>query len=354
VRLLEETVEAIQGQDREWRHTAKDRLAQLIMPSWAMGRLMDVAVDLAGIRKTLSPGTTRKRIVVMAGDHGVCQEGVSLYPQEVTVQMVRSFARGGATISALADVGRIDVTVVDMGIAGDLTDLFADGKVISRRMGPGTANIAEGPAMSRETAVNAIEAGIALASEMSANVDVFGTGDMGIGNTTPSAAISAAITGRAPVEVTGKGTGLDDKGVKAKVTVIERALMRNQPESEDGLDVLSKVGGFEIGGLTGLILGACRQRKPVLIDGFISTAAALVANTICPVAMEFVFAAHRSAEPGHRIMLSHLDKEPLLDLGLRLGEGTGVALAMPLIDSAASLLNKVLTFEEAAVSEASA
>lgn len=351
--LLEETVDSVHGQHEDWRNKARNRLEQLIMPRWAMGRVLDLAVDLAGICESLSPATARKGIVVMAGDHGVCEEGVSLYPQEVTLQMVRSFARNGATINALAASGGFEVTVVDMGIVGDLSELVADGRVISSRMGAGTNNMVLGPAMSHETALASIEAGISIACALSKSLDVFGTGDMGIGNTTASAAIAAVITGRSPAEVTGRGTGVDDEGLRQKVSTIERAMEVNQPDSRDGLDILAKVGGFEIGGIAGLILGACRKGKPILIDGYISTAAALIAKSICPSATDYMIAAHRSAESGHQIMLSHLEKEPLLDLNLRLGEGTGAALAMPLVDSAAVLLTGVLTFEEAAVSEAS-
>ncbi|MFN2365052.1 MAG: nicotinate-nucleotide--dimethylbenzimidazole phosphoribosyltransferase, partial [Desulfurivibrionaceae bacterium] len=218
--------------------------------------------------------------------------------------------------------------------------------------GPGTANIAEGPAMSREQAVAAIEAGIEVAQGMADGIDLFGTGDMGIGNTTPSTAIVAAFTGTPVAEVTGRGTGLDDDGFNHKIAVIEKALALNKPDPLDGLDVLAKVGGFEIGGIAGLILGAAANRKPIMVDGFISTAGALIACSLAPACKDYIIAAHRSVEQGHRIMHDHLGCEPLLDLNMRLGEGTGGALAMNVVEAARRVLTEVATFEEAAVSEA--
>jgi nicotinate-nucleotide--dimethylbenzimidazole phosphoribosyltransferase len=239
-----------------------------------------------------------------------------------------------------------------MGVAGDLSALAGAGRIVSKRIGPGTQNMAGGPAMSPVEAVRALEAGIELARDLGETVDVFGTGDMGIGNTTASAAIAAAITGRAVADVTGRGTGIDDEQLRHKVAVIQRALEVNRPDPKDGLDVLAKVGGFEIGGLAGLILGAAAQRKPVVLDGFISTAGALVAYTLAPTVGDYLVAGHRSQEKGHEVMLEHLGKKPLLDLGLRLGEGTGAALAMNLMDAAVRILTEVATFAEASVSQA--
>ncbi|MEF8788325.1 MAG: nicotinate-nucleotide--dimethylbenzimidazole phosphoribosyltransferase, partial [Planctomycetota bacterium] len=241
------------------------------------------------------------------------------------------------------------VTVVDMGAAADLDELAERGAIISKSVRPGTDNIAEGPAMSRDEARRAVEGGIEVAHGLDDEVDVFGTGDMGIGNTTPSAAIAAAVTGLEPSTVTGRGTGIDDEGLQHKIEVVETALTVNDVDPADGLDLLSKVGGFEIGGIAGLILGAASRRKPVLIDGFISTAGAVVAQALCPDCADYMIAAHRSEERGHAAMHEKLGKEPLLDLDLRLGEGTGAALAMNLVDAAASLLTDVNTFEEAAV-----
>ncbi|MBU0675516.1 MAG: nicotinate-nucleotide--dimethylbenzimidazole phosphoribosyltransferase [Proteobacteria bacterium] len=350
--LLQETLQAILPQDQEWRDQAKNRLDQLTMPHWALGRLMDLAVDLAGMTRSMNPPVSRKAVVTMAGDHGVVAEGVSKFPSEVTPQMVGNFVNGGAGINALANQVGARVVVVDMGVAADLSAMAKSGKIIDRKIAFGTSNMAKGPAMTREQAVAAIEAGIDVARLLGGEIDLFGTGDMGIGNTTPSAAIVAAITGISVATVTGRGTGLDDAQLDHKVKVIEEALKVNQPDPHDGLDVLAKVGGFEIGGIAGLILGAAAQRKPVLIDGFISTAGALIASTIAPSCRDYLIASHRSVEQGHRIMHQHLQLEPLLDLNLRLGEGTGAALAMNLVEAACRILTEVATFEEAAVATA--
>ena len=352
--LLHTTLTRIAPQDDAWRTTARQRLDQLIMPHWALGRLMDLAVDLAGMTRSLRPSTARKTIVTMAGDHGVAAEGVSKYPQEVTRQMIYGFVGGMAGISALARLAGARVIVVDMGVAADLGALAKAGKIIDKKIAPGTANIAAGPAMPREHAVRALEAGIQVVDELAESTDVFGTGDMGIANTTPSTAVLAALTGLPVAELAGRGTGIDDGQLARKVTVVEKALALNRPDPHDALDVLAKVGGYEIGGIAGVVLGAAARRKPVVVDGFISTAGALLAHVLCPAASQYVIAAHRSAEPGHRAMHARLGKEPLLDLGLRLGEGTGAALAMNLVDAAERILTEVATFEEAHVSQAEA
>jgi nicotinate-nucleotide--dimethylbenzimidazole phosphoribosyltransferase len=352
LRILEKTIASITGQDTTWRQQARERLDHLTMPHWALGRLMDLAVDLAGITRSLHPPVSRKAMIVMAGDHGVFAEGVSKFPQEVTPQMIYNFVNGGAGINALARQAGAEVVVVDMGVAADLSALAEQDKIVSRKIAAGTANIAKEPAMSRDQAMAAIEAGIALVNEKVDDFDIFGTGDMGIGNTTPSTAIAAALTGADVAEVCGRGTGLDDSQLEHKIDVIQMALDINQPNAADGLDVLAKVGGFEIGGIAGVILGAAAQKKPVLIDGLISTAGALIAHAIKPEVKEFLIAAHRSVEQGHRIMLEHLECEPLLDLNLRLGEGTGAALAMNIVEAAVRVLTEVATFEEAAVSGA--
>ena len=350
--LLKETLSRIVPQDAAVRAQAHARLEALTMPHWALGRLLDLAEDLAGITRSLRPPVTGKAIFVMAGDHGVVAEGVSKYPQEVTPQMVHNFVAGGAGINALARQAGASVRVVDMGVAADLSALAAEGKILSRRIGPGTRNIARGPAMSHDEAVASLEAGIDIALQASAAVDVFGTGDMGIGNTTPSSAIVATLSGCPSEEVTGHGTGIDAEQFALKVRVIDSALHMNRPNSKDGLDVLAKVGGFEIGGIAGLILGAAAQKKPVVVDGFISTAGALIAHTLCPTAGEYMIAAHRSMEKGHRIALELLGKQPLIDLDLRLGEGTGAALAMNFLEASVRVLTEVATFEEAMVSQA--
>jgi nicotinate-nucleotide--dimethylbenzimidazole phosphoribosyltransferase len=349
--LLEKTVGAVKLQDGDWRDKATARLEQLTMPHWALGRLMDLAQDLAGMTRSLTPDFTRKTIVTMAGDHGVTAEGVSSFPSEVTVQMVHNFVNGGAGINALAALNNAKVVVVDMGVAGDLGDLVAGNKIVSKRIADGTANMAKGPAMTREQAIASIEAGISIALELGATTDIFGTGDMGIGNTTPSTAIVSTLTDAAVSELTGGGTGVEGEQLKHKMAVIETALKVNAPDAADGVDVLAKVGGFEIGGIAGLIIGAASLGKPVVVDGFISTAGALIAQAIVPACTDYVIAAHNSVEPGHKVMLAKLGKEALLDLNLRLGEGTGAALAMNLVDAAVAVLTKVATFDEAHVSE---
>ena len=347
--LLQQTCDEIEPQDRSARRRARERLEQLAMPHWALGRVMDLSVELAGITQSLQPAVERKNVVVMAGDHGVAEAGVSKYPREVTGQMLYNFVDGGAGINALAGCVDAGVTVVDMGVAAEVGDLAESGEILSKSVRAGTNNIAEGPAMSRDEAVRAVEGGIEVALELGDGVDVFGTGDMGIANTTPSAAIAAAVTGGDPAEVTGRGTGVDDEQLEHKRDIVGKALEVNDVNPADGLDLLSKVGGFEIGGIAGLILGAARCRKPVLVDGFISTAGALIAHALCADSADYMIAAHRSEEHGHALMHRKLGKEPLLDLDLRLGEGTGAALAMGLVDGAASLLTDVNTFEEAAI-----
>ncbi len=350
--LLENTLSAISPCDEAARSLAKARLERLTMPFWALGRLMDLAIDLAGMTSSMRPALERKTVVTMAADHGVAVEGVSAYPQEVTVQMVANIASGGAGINALARQAGARVVVVDMGVAGNLESLVRSGGVISKRVGPGTRNMAKGPAMTREEAVRALEGGIEVALELAAATDIFGTGEMGIANTTSSSAIVAGLTGASPGEVTGRGTGLDDARLLKKVRQIEEILALNKPNPTDGLDVLSKVGGFEIAGIAGLILGSASLRKPVVVDGFVSTAGALIAQRLCPRSVDYMIASHLSVEPGHRYALELLGKRPLLDLEMRLGEGTGAVLAMNLVQAAAYILTDVATFDEASVSQA--
>lgn len=350
---LEKTLKDVFPQDAEYREKAKARLDQLAVPHWALGDLMDLAIDLAGMTRSMQPPVGRKAIVTMAGDHGVTVEGVSKFPKEVTPQMVVNFVYGGAGINALARQAGARVFVVDMGVDADLRDLADAGKIINKKVGMGTANIAAGPAMSPAMARRAVESGIDVAEMLAGDFDIFGTGDMGIGNTTPSTAIAAVCTGHSAEELTGRGTGLDDAQLAKKVKVIERILAVNKPDPKDGLDILAKVGGFEIGGIAGLIIGAAARRKPVLVDGFISTAGALIACKIEPFVRDYLIFAHRSVEPGHRYMQEMLGcKRPLLDLNFRLGEGTGAAVAMNLVEGAVAILTEVATFAEAAVAVA--
>ena len=346
--LLDQTLSTIVPQDAAAKAAAHARLEALAMPYWALGRLLDMAEELAGMTGSTKPPVARKTVVVMAGDHGVVADGVSAYPQEVTVQMVANFVAGGASINALARQVGAQVVIVDMGVAGDLSSLGS--AVLDRKIAPGTNSIARGPAMTREQAIAAVEAGIAVALELGPSTDVFGTGEMGIGNTTPSSAIVAAVTGAAAADVTGRGTGISDDQLEHKARMVEQSLRVNAVDVSDGLDLLAKLGGYEIGGLAGLILGAASMRKPVVVDGFISTAGALVAQALCPLSTEYMIAAHRSVECGHRLALEKLGKKPLLEMDLRLGEGTGAALAMNLVDAAVRVLTEVATFEEASVS----
>jgi nicotinate-nucleotide--dimethylbenzimidazole phosphoribosyltransferase len=351
--LLERTIKEIFPQDSTARDAAKNRLDQLAVPHWALGDFMDLAIEIAGMTGTITPSVKNKTIVTMAADHGVVVEGVSKFPSEVTPQMVHNFVNGGAGINALARQAGAKVIVVDMGVNADLMDLVRAGKITNKKVGLGTDNIAVGPAMSKAMAVRALESGIDIANELSSTTDIFGTGDMGIGNTTPSAAIAAVCTKKTVEELTGRGTGLDDEQLRHKIEVIERALQVNSINSKDGVDILAKVGGFEIGGIAGLILGAAAKRKPIIIDGFISTAGALIASVIEPFVKDYLIFAHRSVEPGHKAMQEHLGcKKPLLDLNFRLGEGTGAAVAMNLVEGAVAVLTEVATFEEAAVAGA--
>jgi nicotinate-nucleotide--dimethylbenzimidazole phosphoribosyltransferase len=284
----------------------------------------------------------------MAGDHGVTAEGVSAYPQEVTAQMVANFLQGGAAISVLARHAGARVVVVDMGVAADLPPHPG---LIIRKIARGTANMALGPAMSREQALASLEAGAQVClGEISKGLDILATGDMGIGNTTPSAAIAVALTGLPVEEIAGRGTGVDEAGLRRKIDAIHRSLEVNHPDPQDGLDVLSKVGGFEIGGLAGAILAAAAHRRPVIIDGFISTAAAMLAVCLAPEARHYLIAAHTSMERGHHHMMEWLGVRPLLDLQMRLGEGTGAVLAMSLVEASCKILNEMATFGEAGIS----
>lgn len=347
--ILQATIEKIVPVSADWRLKARKHLDNLAIPLGSLGELLDLAEQLSAIKETLKPSVTSKAVVTMAGDHGVVEEGVSAFPQAVTLQMVANFIAGGAAINVLASVAGARVVVADMGVASDLDGSFAE-KMLSCKVGYGTRNMAKGPAMSREQAIKSLEAGIEIAGRLiGEGVELLATGDMGIGNTTPSSAILAALSGRSVRDVTGRGTGINDEALENKVRVIEKALDLNKPDSEDAIDVLSKVGGFEIGGIAGLILGAASHKVPVVVDGFISSAGALLAKKIAPASLDYMISGHQSMEYGHRFMLEELGLKPLLNLNLRLGEGTGAALAMNLVESAAQVIGKMLTFEDAGV-----
>lgn len=347
---LYKVIQDIKPVSREWRRKAKDYLNRLAIPQGSLGELLVLAEQLAGIKETLQPSVKRKVVVTMAGDHGIVHEGVSAFPQEVTPQMVNNFVLGGAAINVLAEVAGARVVVVDMGVAADLGTLVQAGKILSYKIDYGTRNMVQGPAMTREQAERALESGIEIVGNLVHDgVELLATGDMGIGNTTPSSAVLAVMSGRPVREVTGRGTGISDAALENKILAIEKAIDVNRPDAKDPVDVLTKVGGFEIGGIAGVILGAAYHKVPVVVDGFISTAGALLAKALAPNSVEYMVAAHRSMEYGHQFMLEELGLTPLLNLNLRLGEGTGAVLAMNIVESAAQVIGKMLTFEDAGV-----
>ena len=346
---IEEIIANIPPLDEAAMQSARARQDRLTKPRGSLGRLEELSIQLAGMRADPLPAVERKAVIVMAADHGVAREGVSAYPAEVTAQMVLNFLRGGAAINVLARQAGARVTVVDIGVAVEFEQTPG---LVRRKVMCGTRNQAEGPAMTRAEAEQAIQVGLDVLSEEAAHgLDIVATGDMGIGNTTPSSAIVAAMTGLPVAQVVGRGTGIDDQGLERKIKVIEKSLAVNQPDRNDPMDVLHKVGGLEIAGLTGVMLGAASQRIPVVVDGFISTAAALIAVALAPRAREYLISAHQSVEIGHQVMLKHLNLVPLLDLNLRLGEGTGAALAFSLIEASTRLLREMATFDEAGVSD---
>jgi len=346
---INQAINSIKPLDERAMAEARMRQDNLTKPQGSMGQLEFLSIQVAGIKGDARPRIIHKVIFTLTGDHGVTRKGVSAYPSEVTPQMVYNFLRGGAAINVLARQVGARVIVADLGV---VSVLERHSQLKDKKVALGTHNIAEGPAMSREEAIRSIEAGMELVEEeLTKGMDILGTGDMGIGNTTPSSAITAVLTGVDVAAVTGKGTGLDEEGWKRKVKVIKKALALNQPNPKDAIDVLSKVGGFEIGGIVGLILAGARYRIPVVIDGFISGAAALIATSLSPQVKPYLIASHQSAEPGHKRILEHLGLTPLLNLNMRLGEGTGAALGIFLVEASLKILDEMATFAEAGVSE---
>ena len=346
--FLEEAVARIRQPDADAMSRAAERQATLTKPPGSLGQLEELSIRLAGIMRTERPRIGGKAIVIAAGDHGVVAQGVAAYPQDVTAQMVLNFLSGGAAINVMCRQLGIRQIIVDAGIATDVPP-HPDLRILG--IGRGTVDMSQGQAMTREQARACLEAGIGLAREcVESGVDLIGTGDMGIGNTTASAAITSAVTSLPPEETTGDGAGRPTRGLEHKVDVIRRALDVNAPDPSDGLSLLSGVGGFEIGVLAGVMIGAAASGKPVVLDGFISGAAALIASAIASATRDYMIAAHVSAERGHRAALNHLGLTPLLDLDMRLGEGTGAALAMPILEAAAACLTDMATFDEAGVS----
>jgi nicotinate-nucleotide--dimethylbenzimidazole phosphoribosyltransferase len=328
---------------------AWERLESLTKPPGSLGRLEEIAARVATLIDDVRPALPRKAIVLMAADHGVTEENVSPYPREVTAQMVANFVAGGAAINQLARHAGATLTLVDMGVA---TPIPTSDDVVDARIAAGTANMMRGPAMTREQAALAVRTGIEVARALAEDgVDLIGTGEMGIGNTTAAAAVTSVLTGVEPRALVGPGTGLDVAGVRHKAFVVLKAIEVNAPDASDALDVLAKVGGFELAGLAGVVIGAASAGVPVVSDGYISGAATLAAVRMAPAAAPWVFASHRSTEPGHTIVLEALGLTPVLDLDMRLGEGTGAALAMEIMDAACAVMSGMATFAEAGVSD---
>lgn len=345
--LIKETISRIKPIHQASYMNVKKRLNNLTKPVGSLGRLEELAQRYAAIRGG-NAKLEKKVIFTFAGDHGVTEEGVSAYPKEVTVQMVFNFLQGGAGVNVLARHAGADVIVVDMGVDYDFKP--AAGLVV-KKVAKGTRNMAMGAAMTRDEAVKGIKAGIELAEEWAQKgVDIIGTGDMGIGNTTPSSAITAVMTGESVEDVTGRGTGISDEIFRSKVDIIKRAIEINKPNPDDPIDVLSKVGGFEIAGIAGLILGAASRNIPVVLDGFISGAGALIAYRLQPSVCDYLFASHLSVERGHKAIIAKIGQKALLDLNLRLGEGTGAALGIGLVEAGFKILTQMATFDEAGVS----
>ena len=346
---LTEVLNQICDVDMEVAARTQRRLDRLTKPQGSLGRLEQLAVQYCAITSERKPSVPHGRVYTFAADHGVVDEGVSAYPRDVTAQMVLNFLRGGAGVNVLARHAGVEVRVVDIGVAHDFGSVAG---LINRKLLMGTRNMVQGEAMNRRTVEEALEIGIELASEaVKEGVTLIGTGEMGIGNTTASAAITAVITGASVEQVTGLGTGIDELGRTRKISVIERALARHEPNADDPIDVLAKIGGLEIAGMAGLMLGAAAARIPVVLDGFIAGAAALIAGGLQPRSVQYMIASHRSVERGHRLVLETLGLEPLFDLDLRLGEGTGACLGMSLVQAAAKILTEMATFSEAGVSE---
>jgi nicotinate-nucleotide--dimethylbenzimidazole phosphoribosyltransferase len=349
--LIEKSIAAIDPPDADIFAKANQRLADQARPAGSLGMLETVSARLAAIFGTLNVQLTHKAIITCAGDHGVTEEGVSLFPPEVTPQMVFNFVNGGASINVLGKHAGARVIAADLGVNFDFDPQLP---IFHKKVAKGTANFARVPAMTRQQAEQSIVAGIDIVNALIAQgpLKMLGTGDMGIGNTTPSTAIIAAFSGLAVEKLTGRGTGIDDAALINKIRVIENALALHRPDPKDPLDVLTKVGGFEIGGLAGLVIGAAAAGIPVVCDGLIATAGALIACEMAPAAKDYLFASHRSVEVGHAFMHERLGVVPLLDLKFRLGEGTGAAVAMELLDAATRVLSDIKTFEEVAIADA--
>jgi nicotinate-nucleotide--dimethylbenzimidazole phosphoribosyltransferase len=346
---LQDAIKTIRPVDQDCLSRTHGWLDRLTKPIGSLGRLEELAARYVAITGEEPPSIPRAAVFTFAADHGVTVEGVSAYPRAVTAQMVLNFLKGGAGVNVLARHVGAEVRVVDIGVAHEFEPLSG---LLHRKVALGTKNWARESAMTREEAVRALEVGVTLAREaVNDGIGLLGTGDMGIGNTAASTAMTAVLTGESVATATGRGTGLDDAGLARKVTVIEQALRTHRPNPTDPIDVLAKVGGFEIAGIAGLILGAAACRRPVVLDGFITGAAALIAAGLQPLCREYLIASHLSVERGHQAILEKLGLRPLLDLDLRLGEGTGACLGISLVHAAIKILTQMATFDQAGVSE---
>jgi len=346
---LQETIAKIKKPDSSLMKQVQARLDSLTKPRGSLGKLEELAKQIVSITANLSPRIEKKAIIIMAADHGVVEEGISAYPREVTPQMVYNFLNGGAAINVLARHIGAEVLIVDVGVAADFQEHQS---LMLEKIDYGTKNMVKGPAMTDEQAVKSLEVGIEAAEKLiKKGYDIIATGDMGIGNTTASSAIAAIICRTDVESVTGYGTGIDDRCLENKINVIKKAISVNKPDAADGIDVLSKVGGFEIGGIAGIILGCASGRTPVVIDGFISGAGALIAAAISPDSTNYMIASHCSAEKGHRIVLDRLGLKPLFDFDMRLGEGTGAAIGINIVEASVKILSEMATFNQAGVSE---
>lgn len=345
--LLEKTLERIRPLDRSFEIEAQKRLDSLTKPQGSLGKLEELARRIAVMQGKVPPQIGRKLLFVFAADHGITEEGVSAYPKEVTAQMTYNFLRGGAAINVLARHNGVEVEVIDVGVD---YEFFNPPGLRNCKVRRGTDNFSRGPAMTQSEARQSIKIGIRLVEEVaSKKLFLLGAGEMGIGNTSSAAAILSALTGAAPRDVVGRGTGIDDATWTRKVAAIERGLEVNRPDPKDPLDVLTKVGGLEIGAMTGIILGAAAFHIPMVLDGFISGAGALLAQRLCPHVHDVLFASHLSTEAGHGALLEALKLPPVLDLAMRLGEGTGACMLMGLIEAAVKILGEMATFESAGV-----
>mgnify|MGYP005840872231 CR=1 FL=1 len=346
--MVKDTISKVEALNEKAQAKAVLHLNQLTKPQGSLGRLEELSIQLAGITGDYQSQFRDKRVVVMAADHGVVEEGVSSFSKEVTKQMVLNFLSGGAAINVIARQAGAKVTCVDVGVESDLSDLQG---LVHKKVAFGTKNMAQESAMTKEEVVAALENGIEVAEmEIADGANLLATGEMGIGNTTASSAVLAALCSVSVDQVVGRGTGITNTALTNKIHVIEQALNLHQPHSDDAIDVLQKVGGLEICALAGLIIGSASRKVPIIIDGFISTVAALCAYRLCPEVRSYLIPSHLSEEPGHFIALNELELEPMLKMNMRLGEGSGAALMFPLIDTAQQIMREMATFEKAGVS----